>query len=318
MPGVPGGKDPVGLTLCNRNLVAFRTQSGRIGVLEDRCAHRGIRLSLGRVVGERLCCPYHSWAYDCSGCARSPAEPHREAVVDSFSVREEKGYVWIRAETGFPASFPELDFDEFAPFAVMNHPVRAPFRLLMDNMAELEHTTTVHENFGFRLADIGKVKTEVTDGDALEIYYEGPQRPLPAYITLGAGIRGGDRYVQYASIRFGPVHSTYTLWWHDPRTGRRRNFGLRFVIFYNPVTETTCEQHAFIYTHRSFPKWRVRAIKPLLSRVVAREISADIRLVESLRPADADQSRHLLGKFDQPLEIARRRIRKEYFCQEGA
>jgi phenylpropionate dioxygenase-like ring-hydroxylating dioxygenase large terminal subunit len=65
-----------GVILAGRELVVWRTASGSVQAWEDRCPHRGMRLSLGFVRGETLNCLYHGWQYGQTGsCQRIPAHP---------------------------------------------------------------------------------------------------------------------------------------------------------------------------------------------------------------------------------------------------
>jgi 5,5'-dehydrodivanillate O-demethylase len=57
-------------------LVLFRDKSGRVGLLADRCSHRGASLCYGRVEERGISCPYHGWLYDTQGnCLETPPEP---------------------------------------------------------------------------------------------------------------------------------------------------------------------------------------------------------------------------------------------------
>src|SRR5688572_9074855 len=51
----------------NESIALFKSQDGTIGAVENRCAHRHIKLSYGSVVGNQLVCRYHGWSYDCAG-----------------------------------------------------------------------------------------------------------------------------------------------------------------------------------------------------------------------------------------------------------
>src|SRR5579863_9670241 len=57
----------IGREFAGEPVALFRTATGHLVALEDRCAHRQVPLHLGVVVGETLKCGYHGWAYDCSG-----------------------------------------------------------------------------------------------------------------------------------------------------------------------------------------------------------------------------------------------------------
>src|SRR3954464_11279820 len=64
------GGDPKRVRLLGEDLVAWRDSEGQPHVLRDLCIHRGTALSLGRVVGDRLMCPYHGWQYGSDGICR--------------------------------------------------------------------------------------------------------------------------------------------------------------------------------------------------------------------------------------------------------
>src|ERR687892_1457399 len=62
--------------ILGETLVLFRDKRGNVGLLDDRCAHRGVSLSYGRVEERGIACAYHGWFYDIQGnCLETPAEP---------------------------------------------------------------------------------------------------------------------------------------------------------------------------------------------------------------------------------------------------
>ena len=71
----PGGA-PVRVRLLGENLVAFRDTTGRIGLVQENCPHRGASLYFGRNEEAGLRCVYHGWAFDVDGrCVDMPSEP---------------------------------------------------------------------------------------------------------------------------------------------------------------------------------------------------------------------------------------------------
>jgi phthalate 4,5-dioxygenase len=72
---VPDGP-PARVKLLGEDLVAFRATDGRIGLIGERCAHRGTSLFFGRNEECGLRCVYHGWKYDVEGnVVDTPAEP---------------------------------------------------------------------------------------------------------------------------------------------------------------------------------------------------------------------------------------------------
>src|SRR5262245_61141020 len=73
---LPPGGDPLPIRLLGEDLVLFRDEQGRVGLLGAHCAHRGADLSYGRLENGGLRCLYHGWLYDVSGqCLEQPGEP---------------------------------------------------------------------------------------------------------------------------------------------------------------------------------------------------------------------------------------------------
>ena len=134
----------------NAPIAIFRGEDGEIGAIENRCAHRQIKLSLGQVKDCRLVCAYHGWSYGCDG--RVAEIPHdlfgREQPrfrVRSYPVRVRYGLIWIfpgdpslAESTPIPA-IPELEGkDRWAciPFSFV---WRAHHSMIIDNLSDLTH-----------------------------------------------------------------------------------------------------------------------------------------------------------------------------------
>ena len=62
--------------ILGEDLVLFQSKKGELGLLADRCSHRGASLSYGRVKERGIACAYHGWLYDTKGnCLETLAEP---------------------------------------------------------------------------------------------------------------------------------------------------------------------------------------------------------------------------------------------------
>ncbi|WEO69551.1 Rieske (2Fe-2S) protein [Rhizobium rhizogenes] len=93
-------------------IVVWRDNSGKAHVWEDRCPHRGMRLSFGFVRGDHIACLYHGWQYDTAGqCRYIPAHPSLEVPqtikVPTYLAEERYGTIW--ATTAREALLPEID-----------------------------------------------------------------------------------------------------------------------------------------------------------------------------------------------------------------
>jgi phthalate 4,5-dioxygenase len=104
------------LRVMGQDLVLFREASGRWGLLDRDCPHRGADLSFGRHEGDGLRCPFHGWKFDATGrCLETPAEPAGSKLCErvqqrSYPVVEKSGilFAWL-GEQGKAPPFPAFD-----------------------------------------------------------------------------------------------------------------------------------------------------------------------------------------------------------------
>ena len=91
---------PVRVKLLSERLVAFRDTTGRYGLIDEFCAHRGVSLWFGRTEACGLRCSYHGWKYDVTGqCVEVPSEPEqsgfaRKIKLRSYPLVERGGVLW--------------------------------------------------------------------------------------------------------------------------------------------------------------------------------------------------------------------------------
>ena len=75
------GCPPVRLKLLGEKLLAVRDGSGRLGLIDEFCAHRRVSLWFGRTEDDGIRCPYHGWKYGTDGqCLEIPSEPEESIV----------------------------------------------------------------------------------------------------------------------------------------------------------------------------------------------------------------------------------------------
>ncbi len=141
---------PLGREVWKQRVVLFRTSSGAVHALEDVCAHRLVRLSHGRMVGDQIECNYHGWRFDAAGrCSHIPHLASKPVLpncaVKSFPVLERYGFVWIypgdprRADDTAPMAMSEWDdLNEIHSIARLT--CRAHFSYLVENLMDMYHS----------------------------------------------------------------------------------------------------------------------------------------------------------------------------------
>jgi nitrite reductase/ring-hydroxylating ferredoxin subunit len=152
-------ESPLGITCLGEDLVLYRDSKGSPKVLFDRCPHRYVKLSVGRVFGDELQCSYHGLRFDGTGaCTLIPWEqPMNDAIQQKLCVRSYKaaevgGVVWayLGDEKQFPAPpiehcLPEELFqpDKFVHFLLPTEVWDANWLLVLDG-GDAYHAVILH------------------------------------------------------------------------------------------------------------------------------------------------------------------------------
>jgi phenylpropionate dioxygenase-like ring-hydroxylating dioxygenase large terminal subunit len=297
------------IRVVGQDLVLWRSASG-VHAWKDLCIHRGAKLSLGRVFqsedGECVACPYHGWEYNSAGaCVRIPAHPDQvppaRARVDSYSVREKYGLIWICLGNpiGDIPKFPEGDTLDFRLISAGPYTYRAQGPRIIENILDLAHLPIAHAGMlGDPVnAEIGEY-TVTTSAEGIVA------RDIPLWQPDPDGTGRGAK-----------VH--YTFWVERPFTTRlaKKHPTQHFAILgtVTPIDEENSVAWIVIamdYAH-DVPEEELREFQ---DKVAAQ----DIRIVNSQRPEllplDLQSELHL--RSDQ-IAIAYRRWLQQLGLQYG-
>jgi phenylpropionate dioxygenase-like ring-hydroxylating dioxygenase large terminal subunit len=158
-------------TITGISLVFWRNEQGRVIALQDRCCHRGAKLSMGRKENGGNCirCMYHGLLYDQDGqCVSAPAQeriPPR-AKVRSFPVAETHRWIWVwmgDPAKADPALIPDtrwLDHPEWrANDGYLHYDVN--YLLIADNLLDFSHLPYLHPTTVGGSADYASVLPKV-------------------------------------------------------------------------------------------------------------------------------------------------------------
>lgn len=202
-------KGPLARTILGEALAIFRGPDGTAAALIDRCAHRNLALSRGKVTADGLRCAYHGWSWGADGhCTRIPSacEPSacRAIRVKAYLVKEQQGFVWVwmasaeKAEPDRePPLFPwlgELGWRHF----VMERVFEADAFHCVENFLDVPHTAHVHRGL-FRGEESKEIEIEITSGeDWIEAEFLGEER-MDSWIgkllvPAGSAVRHVDRF----------------------------------------------------------------------------------------------------------------------------
>ncbi len=146
--------DPVRTKLLGQNLVVFRDTSGKVGVLDEYCMHRGVSLAIGRVESGGIRCIYHGWKFATDGTILETPnhadERFRKTIkAPAYPVREAGGMVWtyIGAKDQEPV-FPRFPFFDGpdANRVVIRINTHANYLQLFEGGVDSSHVGILHSN----------------------------------------------------------------------------------------------------------------------------------------------------------------------------
>jgi vanillate O-demethylase monooxygenase subunit len=260
-----------------QKIVLFRDGRGKAAALRDRCPHRGVPLSMGRLCADgAVACIYHGLRFDPSGkCIENPHS--RGAIasalhVTAFPTAERYGmlWIWMGEQAADEEQLPVYDqlvpgsgYDLNNPASLVMH---APADLVIDNLMDLSHASFLHDGLLGNQHMLHDTKTKVVETtNGVSAIREFSDKPLPEYhnlIFLGNGQTGKAwqnahwRAPSCVAIDNG-VHELGS----DPDTGGH----IWAVHAITPETEETSLYH--IVAGRRFPASRRANESAILARL---------------------------------------------------
>ncbi len=146
-----------GQVVAEKPLVLWRTGDGTVVAFDERCVHKRMPLSQGRLVeGGLLECAYHGLCYDATGrCVRVPAHPDGrippQARLRPYPVIEQDGLVWVwpgdpaKAAAARPPRLPEIADPAWETADTGPMAVPANSLLLIENLLDITHFYPLHD-----------------------------------------------------------------------------------------------------------------------------------------------------------------------------
>jgi vanillate O-demethylase monooxygenase subunit len=185
---------PLARTLLDQNIVLFRTGSGAVAALENRCCHKSLPLSRGTVENAGVRCGYHGLLFAPSGaCLEVPGQERIpvKARVKSYMLVEKDQilWIWMPKEEG---AAPIVDAPDYPIHSDPRYTFRgdvfhydAPCQLIHDNLLDLSHPGYVHlKTIGGNAAlhMNAELKVEASGDQVRVLRYMPNSSPPPTYL----------------------------------------------------------------------------------------------------------------------------------------
>ncbi|MEO5968991.1 MAG: aromatic ring-hydroxylating dioxygenase subunit alpha [Bdellovibrionia bacterium] len=299
-------KEPVKLQRFGLKLVLWRDGQGKIACLEDRCAHRGTALSLGKLTEGCIECPYHGFRYASDGsCTRVPSNGECAKIpssfkVRSFPVREVHEIVWLWWGDA-RAQYPEIPwFQEFgdsdAPYVEVSRQSPISFCRGMEANLDFAHFYFVHRFF--KIPGLGPVADPFeasVDGDLIQV--QG---------TLRCELKAGQRLspAQQKGVSFkGSVLFPGLAAYDAPG---KISGGERTFVALCPVSET----ESWILVRIYYPNTAFKALHRFYWKNIFLKIlfpiihQQDLRVIQQQAPQDSGlNSDSLISRADRGIAL---------------
>ncbi|WP_083940961.1 Rieske 2Fe-2S domain-containing protein [Pseudoduganella violaceinigra] len=263
------GHKPLAVTVLGRPLVLMRLDSG-IVAMEDRCPHRQVPLSAGRVTPTGIECAYHGWVFGADGrCKAVPGLAQGDCLpkvgARTIAVRELDGMVWVRLAAEGDAAPPEM-VAKFLPdsrkFLNQLH-WRGYIVDVIENFLDPLHTHTVHPGL-VRKPDAPRsavrVKLDIT-GEGFVVNYRDQAAQSGILFRLFESPRVSEK-LHFAGAGSAQIEYVYA-----------NGSVIRITLHFTP--ETQDHTHVFTTMHvenRWAPRWAVRwLVYPFLHKVARQD-----------------------------------------------
>jgi len=245
------GRQPLSRTVLGRPIVLYRPAADRVAVLEDRCPHKNVALSIGAVVGETLQCRYHGWRFDPAGACvevpcHSPDERRPQCGIRAYPVVEQDGWIWVDlAEAGTPfAPPPRYPRDPRYGWFELHNVMDAPLDLILENGMDCSHTGFAHR--GLFRSEPTRYATARIEETATGVRVETTEPPgettrdVRSLLGLKREVRHVDELILPHTLRvdywMGNLAHIVTILICTPEDDRHTRVYTRMGVYYRWVT----------------------------------------------------------------------------------
>jgi phenylpropionate dioxygenase-like ring-hydroxylating dioxygenase large terminal subunit len=206
------GREMLRRVVLGEPVLLYRREDGAPVALEDRCCHRQAPLSMGKLIGDIVKCPYHGLEFNSSGtCVRVPSQERvpPSARVRSYPVAERNHWIWIW--TGDPAKADPALIEDFHwmddpqwRFGGSYLKVEANYLLLVENLLDTTHLPFLHPTT-LGTDAFAKSEFEVArEGDRIQVArWLMDKPPAPFHKQMG-GFPDGMNVDRWQIAHFGP------------------------------------------------------------------------------------------------------------------
>ena len=283
-----------------RSIALFRSEEGDFSAVDNRCAHRQIKLSLGQVDGCNLVCAYHGWRYGGDGqCVEIPHDHFGRSFpqisIRSYPVKVRYGLVWLfpgdadQADQITLPEIPELEGKDRWACVPLVFTWAAHHSMVIDNVSDFSHA---HLHRRYRPFDGANLVRCETIGDSVHVGYDS---------NVGRG-KISSHFVEHG--RYNTSH--IDLCFQYPYQWSNTDDAIKHWLFVLPINERTTRVFFLFYfkslkiplTPFRFPRVAMSAVMKLSNRWLIGPLLDQDRFA-----VEAEQDGYERHAFDQPIEM---------------
>lgn len=300
-------------TILNEKVVMYRTSANDVVALEDRCAHRQVPLSRGRLIGDEVQCWYHGLRYARTGkCVNIPSQDSipKTACVRTFPAVEKYGFIWLWM--GDPSSCDEATIPDHwvcsSPKLAgqMSYcPVSCNYLFGIDNILDISHAAFVHtKTLGSRDVAENPPETLIRENEVRVRRLLRKEKTPPLYARILA-MEYMDRMQEVIYWPIGNTRVDTTA--HPPDDPGGKVLRVYTTTIFTPATDL--ESHIFVGMHRDFDIENQKLTESITQEVFS-TVLEDKDVAESLQANWKPDAPMIQIKLDRAAIAARQMLER--------
>lgn len=272
--GAVGIGQIIEVTFWGKDFAVFRGTDGQLRAIENRCAHRQLKLTTGAVRGCQVVCPYHGWSFD--GDGRLVDIPHElfdknmpNIRLPDFEVRERYGLIWLfpgereRAASVPMPEIPEIEGKDAWACVPVDFTWKAHHSMIIDNLSDFTHEHLHRKYEPFKDARLTQLAVE---GDRVFVEYD-------------TQVAAGKLYSSFVP-RASADTSHMKLCYEYPHQWSNTDDWIKHWCFVLPIDERTTRAFFLFYYKQlkipmlpvGIPRWLMVPILGVANRVLMRPL----------------------------------------------